>query len=330
MIKKVCTLCFFSCFCLAIRNYFRIFAAESAVLAATLCYIDILERYVSSIGVLYIMKRVLFSLQCLFLAIAANATGQDGDIIYIDGIRWQLLGRPVCADSLLYHGLKAVLPQERSLSTANWDGFTAYWSITDDVLYLDSIRCEYYAPGTKSYADERIPAATMSRVFKRYVTGDRIVGSWLTEDIRVAKGKMIYYQHSGFERNYEEEQVISIDKGKVIGKKVYHNYVIDGLSFDKVKDNAELRRLFPIHIEHYPELANVKRIVFSIKKAQVDSQGNLVACEVKVLKPEANQRLATEMADLLKAYHPWKVSFVNGEFRADGIAGWTLTYLLDN
>ncbi len=275
------------------------------------------------------MKKFLLCILFLFIAIVANATGKDSDIIYIDGTRWQLLGRPICVDSLLYHDLKAVLPPERFISTANWDGFTAYWSIKQDVLYLDSIRCEHYDSDTKDYKGYRIPSVTLLRVFKKHVTGDCIVGSWLTEDIRVAKGKVIYYQHLGFERNYEDEQIISIDKGKVVGKKVYHNYVIDGFSFDKVKDNTELRRLFPIHIEQYPELANAKRIVFSIKKARVNSQGKLVECEVKVLKPCDNQRLATEIADLLKAYHPWKVSFINGEFRADGIAGWTLPYLIE-
>ena len=275
------------------------------------------------------MKRVLLFIQYLILAIAANATGQEGDIIYIDGTRWELLGRPICVDSLLYHDLKAVLPSERSISTANWDGFTAYWSIKQNVLYLDSVRSEHYDSDTKEFMGSRIPSATLFRVFKKYVTGDCIVGSWLTRDIRVAKGKVIYYQHMGFERNYEDEQIISIDKGKVTGKKVYHNYVIDGFSFDKVKDNAELRRLFPIHIEQYPELAKAKRIVFYIKKARVNSQGNLVECEVKVFNPNDNQRLATEMEGLLKAYHPWRVSFINGEYRADGIAGWTFPYLLD-
>lgn len=275
------------------------------------------------------MKRALLFIQYLVLAIAVNATGQDSDIIYIDGTRWQLLGRPICADSLLYHDLKAVLPPERDISTANWDGFTAYWSVKEDVLYMDSIRCEHYNINTHQEIGNRIPSDTLFRVFKKYVKGERIVGSWLTEDIRVAKGKVIYYQHIGFERNYEEEQIIGIDKGKVIGAKVYHNYVTDGFSFDKVKDNAELRRLFPIHIEQYPELANAKRIVFRIKKARVNSQGNLVECEVKVVKPNDNQRLATEIEGLLKAYHPWKVSYINGEFRADGIAGWTFPYLLE-
>lgn len=275
------------------------------------------------------MKRVLLFIQYLILAITVNATGQDGDIIYIDGTRWELLGRPICVDSLLYHDLRAVLPSERSILTSNWDGFTAYWSIKQNVLYLDSIRTVHSDSDTKDYMGSCIPAATLFRVFKKHVAGDCIVGSWLTKNIRVAKGKVINYQHIGFERNYEDEQIISIDKGKVTGKKVYHNYVIDGFSFDKVKDNAELRRLFPIHIEQYPELAKAKRIVFYIKKARVNSQGNLVECEVKVFNPNDNQRLATEMEGLLKAYHPWRVSFINGEYRADGIAGWTFPYLLD-
>ena len=80
------------------------------------------------------MKRVLLFIQYLILAITVNATGQDGDIIYIDGTRWELLGRPICVDSLLYHDLRAVLPSERSILTSNWDGFTGYWSITQNVL----------------------------------------------------------------------------------------------------------------------------------------------------------------------------------------------------
>lgn len=273
------------------------------------------------------MKRALLFIKYLILAIAANATGQLGDIIYIDGICWELLAKPICIDSVLFHDLIAVLPPERSISTANWDGFTAYWSIKQNVLYLDSIRYEQYDSDTK--VANRMPSATLFRVFKKYVTEDHIVGSWLTGDIRVAKGKVIYYQHMAFERNYEEEQIISIDKGIVVGKKVYHNYVIDGFSFDKVKNNTELRRLFPIHIELYPELANAERIVFRIEKARVNDQGILEECEVKVLKPNDNQRLATEMEGLLKAYHPWKVSFIHGEFRAADIAGWFLIYPIE-
>ena len=169
----------------------------------------------------------------------------------------------------------------------------------------------------------------MLRVFKNFVEGERIVASWLTDDIRVATGKMIYYQHMGFERNYEHEQIFTIREGKVIGKQDYHNYVVDGFAFDKVKSNTDIRKLFPLKTEKYPELANVKRIIFNIRQARVDMHGNLVECEVKVLKPGDNQQLAEEMTRLLKAYHPWKVSFINGEFRAFGIEHYSFPYPLD-
>ena len=176
---------------------------------------------------------------------------------------------------------------------------------------------------------ERIPNDTLLRVFKNYVDGKHIVANWLTGDIRVATGKVVYYEHMGFARNYEQEQIISIDNGKVTGKKEYHNFVLDGFSFDKVNNPTIIRELFPLQIEKYPELTNIKRINFSIKNARVDSQGNLVECEVKVLNPNVRQQLAEEMARLLKAYRPWRVSFINGEYRADGIAHWAFPYLLD-
>ena len=277
------------------------------------------------------MKRFLLSIHILFTVIIASATGQDSDVIFIDGSRWELLGRPICLDSVLYHELKAVLPENRHIVSSNWDGFTAYWSIQQDMLCLDSIRCEHYNPDSKLVVGERIPPETLLRIFNKYVEGDRIVAGWLTGEVRLATGKVLYYQHMWFERNYEKEIIVNIDKGKVSGRKQYHNYVIDGFSFDKFhpKNNEELRKMFPLHLERYPELANAKRILFCIKKARVDAKGYLVDCEVKIVSPGENPRLVSEMAGLLKAYHPWKVSFINGEYQAKGIEGWVFPYMIE-
>ena len=91
----------------------------------------------------------------------------------------------------------------------------------------------------------------------------------------------------------------------------------------------QLKEMFPLHLERYPELANAKRIVFSIRRAKVDETGHLVDCEIKVMKPTDNQQLADEMAELMKAYHPWRVSFINGEYRAYGIERYTFAYPLE-
>lgn len=123
------------------------------------------------------MKKILICIQFLLLTTVAYATGQDSDVIYINGTRWALLDRPVCRDSLLYHHLKAVLPAEHHITTANRDGFTSYWSIEEDVFYLDSIRCEHYDINSRKITGERIPNDTLLRVFKNFVEGERIVAS---------------------------------------------------------------------------------------------------------------------------------------------------------
>ena len=275
--------------------------------------------------------RLLFCVQLMFLALAAYATGQEGDVIYINGERLQLLGKPICLDSTLYHSLKDELPANRPIVTSNWVGFTAYWSIDNDKLCLDSVRCEAYDINVKAVVDESIPSETLYRVFNRYAAGNRIVASWVSGKFRVGKGSFIYYQHMAFERNYEEETILTINHGEVTEMNAYHNFVHDGFAFDKLQQNGAqemLRKILPLHVERYPELANVKRLVFRVKRARVDEKGNLLECDVQVVRPDANPQLATEIAEALKAYHPWKVYYINGEYRALGIEHWTVPYIL--
>ena len=285
------------------------------------------------------MKKTIFSIFLLFAPLAVFATGYDADIIYIDGIKWELLDRPVYADSTLKNSLKAALPKERTIKSSNWDGFTTFWSIQGEKLCLDSIQYELYDGATRKYWTECVPTDTLLRVFRQYVDGERIVATWFSYDIRAAKGKMIYYRHSFFERNYENERIISIVQGRVREVKDYENYVKDGYSFDDSsrmqtsypipRNNAELRELFPLHLDQYPELADAKRILFSIRRARVDQEGRLVECEVRVLRPDDNPRLAAEMAEALKAIHPWRVFFINGEFRPYAVEGYSFPYVLE-
>ena len=285
-------------------------------------------------------RKAIFTIALFFMSLATYATGQDGDIISIDGTQWALLGQPISRDTVLWRQVRATIPQQHIVISSNWSGFTAFWSIKQDMLCLDSIQFLRPAADNKS-CPECIPAETLQRVFKNYFDGKQIVAGWLKGDIRVGKGEMLYYEHIGYERNYEEEQIISIDHGRVNDVKVFHNHVVDGFSFDQGRRSfpmraetlhvtpAQLREMFPLHVERYPELANEKRIVFTIRRAKVDETGHLVECEVKVLKPCDNKQLAAEMAGLMKAYHPWRVSFINGEYRANGIERYTFSYPLE-
>ena len=282
------------------------------------------------------MKRLLLFFTLTLMTLTLYATGQEGDIIYMDGMQWELLGKPIYADSALNRKLKETLPERHGWTTSNWDGYTAYWSIQQKQLCLDSIQYTIYDADPKKSRTECLSSDVLFRTFKKYFDGKHIVATWLNGDIRVASGKVIYYRHTGYERNYENERFISIEHGKVRGMKDYQNYVVEGFSFDHPTRpqgnnylnniNADLREMFPLHLEQYPELADVKRIVFRIKRARVDAQGNLVECEVRVVRPGDNPRLAAEMAEAMKAYHPWRVFYINGEYRAYGIEGYTIVY----
>ena len=281
------------------------------------------------------MKRLLLFTTLTLISMTTFATGYEGDHIYIDGVQWELLGRPVYADTALTNSLRAVLPKNRTIRSSNWDGFTTFWSIQQEQLYLDSIQYERYDETTKKTWAESMPSDTLLRVFRKYVVGGRIVATWLTSDIRMARGEMIWYEHSFFERNYENERIISIEQGKVGGMKDFQNFVVDGFAFQDAKNMrkvtpAELKKMFPLHLEKHPELAGVKRILFSVKRARVDATGHLIDCEVRVLRPDDNPQLAAEMAEAMKAYHPWRVMFINGEYRAYGIQAYTFPYLLED
>ena len=50
--------------------------------------------------------------------------------------------------------------------------------------------------------------------------------------------------------------------------------------------------------------------------------------DVQVVKPDVNLQLATEIAEAQKTYHPLKVYYINGEYRALGNENWSIPYIL--
>lgn len=282
------------------------------------------------------MKKLFAVIYALTVAVGAFATGQDGDVIYIDGERWSLLIKPVEYDSILYFSLKAALPKDRSWSTANWDGYTGYWSIRDERLCLDSITVEFLGQETKQHSEQRIAEVDMQRLFKDYYTNDGIVATWLSKDIRAAKGKKVYYEHSGYERNHEYEQVLTVVKGMVAASQAYHNKVVaEGFSLSDLKGQDAIKARFPLHLEAYPELEGVKRIIFSVKHISLDASGNLLDCEVTAkvkLQDDKEFRniegLAKEMRAMLKDIRPWKTLLINGEYMPPEKHGFSIPYLL--
>jgi hypothetical protein len=291
------------------------------------------------------MKKNIISIVLLLLSMGAFATGQEGDIVYINDTLWTVLGKPIDYDSV-YFSLKAALPEDHSHSTANWDGYTAYWSIVQDELCLDSICCDFYNKETQKFYKKPLPTDTLLRIFRKFYDGKRIVARWLNGNWRMGRGHLVYYEHTYYVRNYEDEQVINFQQGRVTDSKSYHNYYNKGLSFDQnfrptafVGNSEAIRKLFPLHTERYRNLKNVEVIRFVVKDAEIDTTGHMVSCKVeatleykndkKKKKKKNHPAIAAEMEELMKAYYPWRVYYINGEYRFTRIKGKLIPYKIE-
>ena len=270
------------------------------------------------------MKKLILCIVTCSIAIGIWATAQTGDLIIINGEMWVLLARPINYDSALYQGLKTILPGERAISSANWDGYTAYWSIRNEQVYLDSIKVRFYNSETNEEKNMCLPSSDVLRVFKRYASGKNIPASWVSKELRTAKGKVIYYVHDAYERYYEEELLFTATNGKVTDMKAFHNQLVtDGYTLDAFNP-WKINELCPLHKTDYPDMEDIKAVFFEVTDVKVDSLGNMIDCNIKasIRRSDNNEwqyvtAPAQEMKERLMSLRPWKTALVYGEYIAE-------------
>lgn len=264
----------------------------------------------------------------------ASATGQASDVIYIDGQQWWLMGRLTHAlDSVHYYRLMGLLPDHTVESTGNWDGHIGYWSLDGDKLILDSVVVEVYEDTTDmEFHKMSLPQSTMREVFGEYYRNGKIEATFVTaSNIRAVQGEMIFYEHAGWNRNHETELVFNVERGRVTERNLYHNHVVvDGFSFDDVDDEEWLKfkeGLYPV-IREFHELDTVDRFYIVISRWNFDTLGNMTDAEIKVhywQHMDVLPELALRIKQYLMAIHPWKLWYINGEYRPLG-RGWSISF----
>lgn len=273
------------------------------------------------------MKRLLLLLLMALAPMMVFATGQASDIVYIDGQRWWLMGRPVGADSILYVNLQARLPELVQESTGNWDRFVGCWSLDGEWLVLDSIVCTVYEDSTyMKYYEMSLSTETMREVFGNYYRDGKIVATWLTDTIRLTRGKRIFYEHTGWNRHYETEMMLEVSEGRVVGRTLYRNrMVVDGFYFDEdapPEKWSEFKKGFLPVIEKYHVFDTLSVIGIYVSRGVVDSLGNMTDVKVEVMysnyksnpMPELTDALVREFKQYLMSIRPWRVWYLNGEY----------------
>lgn len=281
-------------------------------------------------------KRMTWLMVAAFLSLPhmiqkSFATKQEGNIIYISGQKWRMHAEPILGDTVLFHKMEALLPSDRVRTTANVWGYTSYWSIHQNQLHLDSIYTAKYDKATQKHHYECMPEKEMHRVFADYVKNDSIIATWCTRGLRIVRGKCLSYQLSF----YEEEMMLTIEKGHITEKKTYHNSLTDGYSLEG-KRGLEVLKIIKekklLHIEKYPELKGVKQIIFSIKHVTVDKLGHITNCTItaKINRNdewETHSAIAEEMKQAFMSLYPWRILHIYGAYLPDGIEGYTFRYI---
>ena len=148
----------------------------------------------------------------LSLPLSLKATALASDFIYIDGERWNLLWKPIYENSALTKRLIKFLPKERTVSAADVHGFTAHWIIKDGYLCLQKIEiCRLDQRKEPLFFD----VDELKEVFALYYKHGRICARWFSGELRAGRGKIIRNQLLGFDRDYEEECIMKVKKGKL-------------------------------------------------------------------------------------------------------------------
>lgn len=266
------------------------------------------------------MKKVMLFILLCGVMLTLKATGQSGDVILLEGEEWELMAKPIGHDSLLCAQVRAFLPENLSLSTGNWSGYTAFWEIHDGYLCLQRMEVAVYDKASKKESTRVYEVKDLQPLFATYCQGGEIQARWFSGELRAGKGDVVRYVHDGFQRNMETEQVLTLRNGKVLGTKTYHNYRKTGLDLNKARE--EIERRFPW--EQFPACREMW-IFFGIRNFQLTADGHFVDCDVRFisLRPsremieDGNHPLALALKKTLKSIYPWEVFFVNGKYRSE-------------
>lgn len=267
----------------------------------------------------YSPKSLLTMLLLALLPLSAHATGWSSEVIIVKGKEWSLLEKPLNSDSTIRAKLEEFLPKDRSWSTANWDGFTSYWEIIYGRLYLKKIVVYMYDRLLKKEYDITYSAHDLKELFAPHYTAHGIRADWVTDkEFRMGRGEVLIYFHAAYNRNYEEELILSVDSGEVTSHKYWRNSIAkEGLEIEE----AMKRTMTEFPVDRFPIL-NERRTVLQVRDFKLHPDGRFIDCNARLhLRNEAKEVIEDQNHPIIQAakgtmrnIYPWKVYCIYGEF----------------
>jgi len=216
---------------------------------------------------------------CLFNLSSLFATGQEADRIRIAGKEFPLLSNPLnpWIESIPEDGRPNFrsIPRLMGERTSNWRGYVATWEISGGRLIVVNIEShEYLGIKLADFIRMRSPCPTsakqifafleassherywrpftLDRLFPGKFKDGKVEADWFSGELRVPKGKLLQYVHMGYGSSYEQELIITVDKGVVVRQVLVDN------RGKKPRDPLEVMK---DELEKMPEPVKTKRFI---------------------------------------------------------------------
>jgi len=244
------------------------------------------------------MKIILLIILFLPVSTSVFATGQAGDLLIWHGDTVELLATPLEN----YPQIDSLRPlffdnRQHMYSTGCWRGYVAEWTIENKQLYLVNI-----------YGEGRI-RADLGKLFGEQCQNGRVAATWVTDNLRVPIGKMLYYIHSGFMRAYEKDWLLIIGNGKLIRRQKFDNSKTH-ISPYLENDGRKLQNFILSHIrwDSIPNLGDQK-----IKVYISCIPGDGTNPKLKIIRPCDDEKLNQEASRVALLIPEWTVFYILGK-----------------
>jgi hypothetical protein len=145
----------------------------------------------------------------LFASFRTLATAQEGDILILNGRKYEIFTNPL-RGYLDDHPGK--LPRGDVISTANWRGYIATWEIKHNHLVLTDVRTLQSVERQQGQRHESEYRSVMAQMFPDQ---EAVTATWFSGHIIVPDGKLVHYVHMGYASTFERYILLRVEEGTV-------------------------------------------------------------------------------------------------------------------
>lgn len=229
------------------------------------------------------------------------ATGQRGEQVIYKGDTLTMLCEPLEIYFQENDSQQRLHPSiENSCSTALWRGYVGLWKIENNRLFLVDV----YACGDRN-------RSIKNQIFKGQDA--EIFAYWFTGDLFIEKGKIIKYSHSGYDRCYEVEIVVKVNRGFIANEKEYKNGVLPNDNrFSRHPNDIQAEIYKRINWNKLPKLSKAKKIFLTLN---FDDEGKISESKIN---GDIKEEFEEEIKSILKTFPTIQVFYSRGQAINEG------------